>query len=373
MNDKEVTGELIIIEKINALTVFTDGGLDPILEKIEKEADARAAILDISTPEGREEIASLAHKIARSKTALDKMGKDLVAAQKEALKKVDVERARAWNRLEAKQKAIRAPLTEWEDRNKDRIANHENALAEINQLAVFLEEPTSAEIEKRIARSVEIPGSRSWEEFTQRAEAAHKQTYDALLKKLEARKKHDVEQAELARLRQEEADRRQKEHEERIAKEAADKAKAAAEEKARRDAEAEAMRVKAEQEKAEQERLRIQQEKEDAEARAKKADEDRLAAIKKAAEDKKAAEEKAERDRKAAEDKARRDTENRIAAEQQAERDATARREADTKHKKKVNNEALAGLVKAGLPDDAAKKAIEAIAKGLVQHIKIQY
>src|SRR5947209_7999861 len=106
--------ELIALETLTPLQVFSDNGLDPIIERIEKEA--RSILLDISTEKGRKEIASLAYKVAQSKNTLDKMGKDLVSGWKEQAKKVDAERAKAWDRLEALQKEIRLPLTEWENK-----------------------------------------------------------------------------------------------------------------------------------------------------------------------------------------------------------------------------------------------------------------
>ena len=122
---------LALVETVTAAQVFTENGLDSLIERIEKEA--RTTALDISTPKGRKEIASLAAKIAKSKTTLDRMGKELVSGWKEQAKKVDLERSRAWDRLEALQKEIRQPLTEWENADKDRIAAHEARLAQITQ------------------------------------------------------------------------------------------------------------------------------------------------------------------------------------------------------------------------------------------------
>ena len=260
------TNTLALIDTAKPLEIFSNNNLDPIIEKIEKEV--KAEVFDISTPDGRARIKSVAYKIGQTKNALDKMGKELVSDWKEQAKKVDVERTRAWDRLEALQKEIRQPLTDWENKDKERIAAHETAVADIRNLVTFLEEPTSAEIERRIAKSVEISGSRNWDEFAGRAKPVHGETHDALTKKLEARKKYEAEQDELERLRREEAERKQREHEERIKAEAAEKARREAEEKDRREAEAEAARVKAEQEKAEQERQRIEREKVEAEERA---------------------------------------------------------------------------------------------------------
>lgn len=360
--------ELIVIGDLRPLEVFSNNGLDPIIDRIEKEV--KAVVLDISTESGRKQIASLAYRIAQSKTALDKMGKDLVSGWKEQARKVDQERARAWDRLEALQKEIRQPLTEWENGEKERVQAHENELVMLGQCATYVElnDLPADQIEGLIAKANEIAG-RNWEEFAVRASQTKDDVLARLTKRLEARRKHDAEQAELERLRKEEAERRQREHEERLKEEAAAKARAEAEEKARKAAEAEAARVTAEKERAEQEKLRIQREKEEAEARAKKAEEDRLAAVAKAEADRKAAEEKAARD---AEEAVKRERE-RIEAERKAEAEAAAKREANKRHRAKVNREALAAMVAAGVPEDVGKLVIEAIAKQLVPHVTIQY
>jgi colicin import membrane protein len=358
--------DLVVIESLNPLTVFTESGLDPILDRIEKEA--KSILVDISTEKGRKEAASLAYKIAQSKTALDKLGKDLVADWKEQAKKVDVERARAWDRLETLQKEVRSPLTEWENKEKERVAAHEAAIAEIDQQVLGLEDAAAEEIERRIARCIEIGGSRGWEEFTARAKVAHDQIHAALVAKLAARSKHEAEQAELARLRQEELERKQREREATIAAEAAAKANAEAEAKAREEAG-----------KAERMRLAIQQEKEAAEARATKAEADRIASEEKAKSDALAAAEKAERDRVAAAEQAKRDAEaaaqrerDKIEAERKAEAEAAAKREADKKHRAKINNDAL-HVLKNLVEEDKAKAIIEAIARGHIPHLKIEY
>jgi hypothetical protein len=362
--------ELMILDTLQPLQVFTENGLDPLIQKVEQEA--RSILLDISTERGRKEVASLAHKIAKSKTALDKMGKDLVSGWKEQAKKVDVERAKAWDRLEALQKEIRQPLTDWENREKERIAEHEATLAEIENSGRFSMENwhwLSAEALRDRLKEVEASSSCDWEEFCVRAKQAIELAIASIRSAIQKREAFDNEQSELARLRQEEADRKQREHEERLKAEAAAEARASAELEARQEAEAMAARVAVEQEKAERERLRIQREKDDLEARAKKAEEER-----------RAAEAKAERDRIAASEQAKRDADmaaqrerEKIEDEKKAEADATARREADKKHRAKVNHEALAALVQAGISEEMGKKVIEAVAERLIPHLCIQY
>jgi hypothetical protein len=389
---------LALIEISTPAQIFMENDLDKIIERVEREA--RSIALDISTPSGRKEIASLAHKIARSKTTLDKAGKQLVAGWKEQAKKVDQERARAWDRLEALQNEIRKPLTEWENAEKQRIAKHEGELIVIAETGRNTAENwQSLPLESMNDRLKELLSDKTdWQEFSVRAKQALEAATDAIASAIIKRQKYDAEQAELARLRKEEEERKQREHEEGIRAEAAEKARLAAEAKAKREAEAEAARVKAEQEKAEKERLRIQREKEESEARAKRAAEeaatreekikrekaeaearaaqaekDRIAAEAKAKEDARIAAEKAAADKKAAEEAAAKRERDRIEAQRKAEAEAATKREADKAHRARIDNEALNAFTAAGLSPHDARHAIELIAQGHIPHIKISY
>ncbi|EFJ1904914.1 Dam family site-specific DNA-(adenine-N6)-methyltransferase [Escherichia coli] len=99
----EVT-DLVVIEKQNAMAVFTSKEqLDPIIEAIEKEA--RTLVPDLTTKKGRDAIASMAHKVARSKTYIDNAGKDLVAELKALPKQIDESRRIVRERLDAVERA----------------------------------------------------------------------------------------------------------------------------------------------------------------------------------------------------------------------------------------------------------------------------
>lgn len=82
-----------------------------------------------------------------------------------------------------------------------------------------------------------------------------------------------------------------------------------------------------------------------------------------------AAEEKAERDRIAAVEAERRRVAQAEAAKK-AEEDARA---ADKVHRGRINREALAGFIAAGLDEVIARLAVEAIVKGTVPHVSIGY
>lgn len=248
---EKVTAEnhLIPVEEVNALTLFTEGGLDGLLGMIEAEALSHEP--DLETAKGRSDIASMAYKVSRSKTTIEAAGKGLVSEWKAKAKAVDAGRKKARDYLDDLRDRVRAPLTEWEA-EQERIADEKKLAAEV-----------AAAHEEAI----------SMNDLFDR-EAAIKAKEEAL--RVEAEQRAAKELAE--RQASEQAER-----EERIRAEAEEKAKREAEEnlKAERERAERAEREKAEAEKRaeaerlaaiEEERARAQREAEDRETR-------RLAAI----------------------------------------------------------------------------------------------
>jgi len=90
---------------------FTEpGGIDAILARIEKEAKAEAAGLDISRDGDRKKIASLARtKIARSKTALVEAGKKLTEGWRKQTQEVNADCNKVEAFLDALRDEIRSP------------------------------------------------------------------------------------------------------------------------------------------------------------------------------------------------------------------------------------------------------------------------
>ncbi len=335
--------DLVAIKVLTPEIVFAPGGVDEILGKIENEV--RSFKGDISTLGGRNAIASMAYKVARSKTALDDLGKQLVSDLKAKSGAIDSERRRLRERLDGLKDEVRKPLTDWENTEKQRLDGHEKAILDLQALLDFGgEQPTAAQAQERLTIFM-TRLDRQWEEFAQRGEETKKFVLSRLNDLHRAAVKRENEQAELVRLRTENAAREQKEREERIAAAAAEQAKAAAETKAKR--EADDLTAK-----ADADRRRIEQAAADAVA-------------------------KAERTVKEASRQATQAVENerqRVAMEKAAETAATAKREADKRHKAKINNAAVAGLVdNAGLTEEQAKSAIIAIASGKVANVRIQY
>ncbi|HBZ1195464.1 TPA: hypothetical protein MJD80_26665, partial [Klebsiella pneumoniae] len=140
--------DLVVIEKKNAMAVFTNNDqLDPLIEAIEKEA--RSLVPDVTTKKGRDAIASMAHKVARSKTYIDNAGKDLVAELKALPKQIDESRRVVRERLDALKDEVRRPLTEWE-------AEQERIKAEEAMLALHVEALAMNEnFDRRLAARIE--------------------------------------------------------------------------------------------------------------------------------------------------------------------------------------------------------------------------
>ncbi|HHT2108929.1 TPA: hypothetical protein ACTYP7_005755, partial [Klebsiella pneumoniae] len=140
--------DLVVIEKKNAMAVFTNNDqLDPLIEAIEKEA--RSLVPDVTTKKGRDAIASMAHKVARSKTYIDNAGKDLVAELKALPKQIDESRRVVRERLDALKDEVRRPLTEWEA-EQERIKAEEamNALhAEALEMNIKFDRELAAKFE----------------------------------------------------------------------------------------------------------------------------------------------------------------------------------------------------------------------------------
>ncbi len=365
-----MSNELIIPEKLNAVELFkSDEAVEDILGKIEKEA--KSIIPDISTEQGRKEIASIAYKVARTKTALDNLGKDLTETARQQINAVNKGRKEIRDRLDELRDDVRKPLTEFEEKEKARKQEHENRLQGMvnqNDFENFLA-PDSKELAeamctlKLLYTTAFDDSPYEWEEFKQRADDTYKDILSALLAKHEAAIKSEEQAAELEKLRKEKEEHEAQEERQRIADEAAAIAKKEAEEKATREAEVAANKARAKNE-------RIQREKDEAEQKLKDAELARVAAEKKAEADKKDAEEKAQRDADAAA-KAER---ARIEAEQQKAADAEAKREANKKHNKKINNQSMNDLIDyAGLTEAQAKQAVIAISKGTIRNIKINY
>ncbi|EPK6730732.1 TPA: hypothetical protein MCM60_004298 [Klebsiella pneumoniae] len=318
--------DLVVIEKKNAMAVFTNNDqLDPLIEAIEKEA--RSLVPDVTTKKGRDAIASMAHKVARSKIYIDNAGKDLVAELKALPKQIDESRRVVRERLDALKDEVRRPLTEWEA-EQERI-KAEKAMNALHAEALAMNEDFDRQLAARIESDHEM----------------------ALL----MNDAFDREQADKAA----EAERQRIAHEEEIKRLAAAAAAREVEQRAQREREEAAHREAV------------------LKAQAEQAERDRIAAEQKAEAEKKAAVEAERRKAQEEADRIRREAEQREQArlaEEKRKADEQARREADVKHRKAVGTEIVKALMaNTSLTRDQAIEVLTAVKDGRIPHTGISY
>lgn len=344
-------------DRDSLLAVFTDNAkLAEYYAIVEQEVSGIAH--DMSTKKGRDQCASDAYKVSRTKTAVGKVGKELSAHYKDIPKKIDSGRNWWETQMDGLRDRIRAPLDVWEKAEKQRVEAHQSNIEGIKSSCVFTSGVASKDLQETLSKVQSIRMGDQWEEFEPLAARAKDDAIEVLNAAIEVAIKREQEAEELARLREEKAAQEKAEQERLIAEAAAKEA----EDKAKREAQA---AIEASQ----------QREREAKEA-AEKAEADRVAAIqaqKEAEEAAKAEREAAiERERLAVE-QARKDEQQRQEAERIRLDNERQARERDTENKKRVNNEILDDLIQAGIDDSEARLIIAAIVKGRIRNVQINY
>lgn len=323
----------------DALDVFTsENKIEPFLKMIRDKIDAFTG--DASTPSGRAAIKSMAHKVSKSKAALEEVGAALAKEQKLIPSKIDATRKRVKETLDAWRDEVRAPVDEWEAKEAARISLHTNALASLASLASPSPDITLATLRMQLDEVHDVAVGAHCEEYQAEYEIAKGNAIQGLTTAIAVREKHEAEQAELLALRAEAADRVRIAEQERLQRETA----------AREDA----IRARAI---------------EDAQIAARKAEQDALNAAAKREAQLIADRDAAERRATEAAQAAVRDQEAKAAKEAA---DALAR-ERDAKHRGTINRAAVEALVAAGVDKDVAKQVVTLIAKKAVPAISIAY
>ncbi|EMH9759594.1 cell envelope biogenesis protein TolA [Proteus mirabilis] len=281
-----------------------------LAEEERKELDS-----DFSVAKNRKAFASLAYKVAQTKTYIDKEGKAVVDKLKELPKKVDANRKIFRDELDALSTDIRKPLTEWEAQEKAR------------------------------------------------------EEAEALKKQIEVDHEEALQMNELFDLRKAEEERKRIAREEEMKRQAAEQARLEAERKAQQEIEAAARREREAKEAAE----RAEREKQEAIQRAEQAAKE---AKEKAERDAKEAQERAEREKQLAieaERKKVQEAEQARLAEEERKRQEEAKRQADKEHRRKYNQETLQALVSHGFDEKLATEFIKLVASNKIPHMTMNY
>ncbi|HHO8412244.1 TPA: hypothetical protein ACRX0Q_000429 [Klebsiella pneumoniae] len=315
---------VIEIKPEQAPALYRAGGLDAYLEQIRQAVNE---VPDLTTKKGRDRVASLAAQVSRSKTAIEKPGREYLKRLKEAVRPAEAEIKRFVDACDELRDATRRPLTEWES-EQERI-KAEEAMNALHVEALAMNEDFDRQMAARIESDHEM----------------------ALL----MNDAFDREQADKAA----EAERQRIAHEEEIKRLAAAAAAREVEQRAQREREEAAHREAV------------------LKAQAEQAERDRIAAEQKAEADKKAAVEAERRKAQEEADRIRREAEQREQvrlAEEKRKADEQARREADVKHRKAVGTEIVKALLaNTSLTRDQAIEVLTAVKDGRIPHTGISY
>ncbi|WP_323100468.1 hypothetical protein [Klebsiella variicola] len=315
---------VIEIKPEQAPALYRAGGLDAYLEQIRQAVNE---VPDLTTKKGRDRVASLAAQVSRSKTAIEKPGREYLKRLKEAVRPAEAEIKRFVDACDELRDATRKPLTEWEA-EQERI-KAEEAMNALHAEALAMNEEFDRQLAARIESDHEM----------------------ALL----MNDAFDREQADKAA----EAERQRIAHEEEIKRLAAAAAAREVEQRAQREREEAAHREAV------------------LKAQAEQAERDRIAAEQKAEADKKAAVEAERRKAQEEADRIRREAEQREQArlaEEKRKADEQARREADVKHRKAVGVEVVKALMaNTSLTRDQAIEVLTAVKDGHIPHTGISY
>ena len=369
--------KLIAIEEIseeNAPAIYVAGGLKQFIDLVKAEVEGE--VPDLTTRKGRERIASLAAKVSKSKTTVEKPGRDYLRRLKEMPKVVEAELREFVTKMDTLRDETRRPLTEWEAAEDSRIDRHNDRLNWLKTLADDLGELNSLQLKGLIAEAEGMQLGAHWEEFEAEAANAKDKVLTTLRAALLKREQFEAEQAELARLRRE-AEERAEQDRIRAAQEAAveaERQRVAREQQAERDAAAKREQdlkdqAAAQERAAENERLQLQLQAEQAERARVQAEADRVAAEQRMEQERQAA---ARRQEEAAEQARQEERRRADAAAAEIVRQQEAR-ERDVAHRRSINRAALDAFVAGGMTEECAKQAITLIAERKIPNIAISY
>lgn len=350
--------DIVATVEANPVSVLTDETLYSTFYNHVK-AEVEAFEPNLATASSRKEIASLAYKVKRTKTAIDNAGKKLNEDARAKINAIDAQRRKVREDFDALAEIARKPLTDWEKQEEARVEYCKSFIQIIEDCGNGLIGGESypfpillRELEEKIVITSELG------EFEEQARVAHRIALDKVKTAFEAHMKAEADRIELEKLRAEKEERDRLEAErleaERLAKEAAERERA---EKER--VEREAAEQKAREERAAQ----LAREKAEREAReaVERAEREKQEAIAKAEAEARAVREAAEREQREREAEAKR-----LADEQAA-------READKAHRSSVMKAAKEAIMTCGADEETARKIVLTIVAGEVPNVTLRF
>ena len=217
------------VTKESALKILSsEDETNRIIEQVRQAVSGE--VPDLTTKKGRDRIKSLASRVAKSKTTIDGFGKDLVKPIKEQAKAIDANRKILRDELDALKAEVRQPLTDFENAERERIENHNEAIRYINELGKLVGDdgaPYSSDYLKASLDEVfaVVCTEDCCDEFAEQYASAKAAAISSLKPAIERQVKAEAETKELEELRQLKAQKEHEEHEAQLKTEAAEQAR----------------------------------------------------------------------------------------------------------------------------------------------------
>lgn len=295
-----------------------------------------SVVFNLETKKGMKDAKSHIYKLAQTKSGIEKARVKEKSASLIYGRLVDSEAKDIVAQVDEMIEVHKTPIDEIEQREKDRIAKHRAAIDEIINLNPF----DTVEAIQFCIDKVAVCTTDSMEEFIHDMSDAKAIKLAELTERLSVRVKADADAAELDRLKKLEDDRIAKEREETIKQEAIDN---------------ERKRVKTSKKQTQNEFVTRETE--------------LVADAEQANRDKENAEERAAN----AEIEAKKKADQELLEKKQADEKAAKAREADKKHHAKINRAAMTGFIKGGFNVTQAKLAVKLLAHKKIPHSTISY
>ncbi|MER2492350.1 hypothetical protein [Catenovulum sediminis] len=348
--------EIDNIDQSKAPEIYKTGGLKPFIEHIREQVTGE--VPNLETDAGRKRIKSLAAQVSRSKTAVEKPGREYLKEIKALPKVVETELREFVRACDALKEEVRKPLTDWENAEKARVSDIQATISRIKDAGLISYEH-SAQASKAVDDLLAVVIGDSFAEFKAEAALAKDEAIGLLRQQVDELAKQEVEAEKQAKLQKEVEEKARIDREERLKREAREQA-----EREHQEAIAQAQRDK---EAAEIRAI-------EAEDKAKREAEEKLAKQQREAEEAKQKAEQAE-----AETRARIESETKRKAEQEAAEKARVeaeekQRKENIEHRKQINNAIVNALIEsAGLTLLDARNTVKALAQGKVPNVEVKY
>lgn len=365
----------LVVQQNPGIVLLDSAKFEDFYTRMKAETDK--LVPDVTTAKGRDEIRSVAARVVRAKTSIDKARLGLTKEWRDNTKLANEAGKVIEERLDGLADEVRKPLTEWEEAEKARLAECDRIIAEIGQAAVVTLDDTAAGVRERggkvwsTALDPTVFGDRLPE-----AKQAKDAAVEAIKSALARLTREEADRAELDKLRAAAAEREARELAE---QQAAEQAAAEAAEIQRqkdqieRDRQEESEKIAAAERAAEQrardraeqaaqaDRDRVQKEHDDALA----AERAKVIEAELVAQAERDRAEQIERDRLAKEAAAR--------AEEQLLADEQAARDKSQANRTRVKTAAKIAIMACGVSEDAAVKVVKAIIDGAVPAVSLRF